>query len=137
MMSIQRLFGVLVVLFGVLFVTACSSVPDFNSAKEEYQEIVDEILDGGLTISEYGVVDLPDEKAYLSDGGICIFVEYRQEKYGIYFFAVRGMQGDSRGYLYAINDANESEFIELASDRFIFRDMESIDNQWYSCKTFD
>lgn len=130
------ILSAILILFTLQLFCFCSSTPEFNKVKDEREKIVEQVISGEIPVLDNGLIELPDDKKYLSDTGYCCLVEYWIDEYAIYFFSVRGMLGDSKGYLYNL-DLNDQNLIDKASARFTFRDIEFIDNNWYSCKTSD
>lgn len=131
----KRYFALFLCMVLIFSLTACG-VASFEKCKEDREKVVDLILNEEVEIAENGLVTLPDDIKDISDTGECIIVEF-QEQSAIYFFEVRGILGESRGYVYVTDQidwrdyVNEDEYVG-SMDWF---DIEELEANWYSVKT--
>ena len=115
--------------------TACG-VASFEKCKEDREKVVDLILNEEVEIAENGLVTLPDDIKDVSDTGECVIVEF-QEQSAIYFFEVRGILGESRGYVYVTDRIDWKDYVN--EDEYVgsmdWFDIEELEANWYSVKT--
>ena len=131
----KKYFALFLCMVLILSLTACGVAP-FEKCKEDREKVVDLILNEEVEIAENGLVALPDDIKDISDTGECVIVEF-QEQSAIYFFEVRGISGESRGYVYVTDRIDWKDYVN--EDEYVgsmdWFDIEELETNWYSVKT--
>lgn len=131
----KKYFALFLCMVLIFSLTACG-VASFEKCKEDREKVVDLILNEEVEIAENGLVTLPDDIKDVSDTGECVIVEF-QEQSAIYFFEVRGILGESRGYVYVTDRIDWKDYVN--EDEYVgsmdWFDIEELEVNWYSVKT--
>ena len=131
----KKYFALFLCLVLIFSLTACG-VASFEKGKEDREKVVDLILNEEVEIAENGLVTLPDDIEDISDTGECVIVEF-QEQSAMYFFEVRGILGESRGYVYVTDQIDWKDYVN--EDEYVgsmdWFDIEELETNWYSVKT--
>ena len=74
------------VILALCLLYSCLSESSFDKLRLERESVIEQIRSDELDISEFGIIKLPEEKEYLSDGGMCVLVEYKYRNMAYTFF---------------------------------------------------